>query len=96
LEDHVSSGQRPADDVIVDHLRLLPPADRKRSTLVTDDRNLADRARRTGVRVEGTTWLSARLPQPSRGRQTEPGLPREELGEWEEFFRQPPRRPGTK
>jgi len=96
VEAHVTSGQRPADDVIVDFLRGLSPPDRPRALLVTDDRNLSRRARDQGVRSESVVWLAEKLtPQPpfQGGARREPGMPRAELSEWEEFFRQPPQRP---
>lgn len=98
IEEHVTSGVRPADDVIIDYLRALPAADRKRASLVTDDRELASRARKEGVRVQSVEWLASRLQrkeraEPSTGRG--PGLSRAEVEDWENFFQRPPKRPGA-
>lgn len=96
VEEHVTGGQRPADDVIVDFLHALPPEDRPRSTVVTDDRELAARARGEGTRVESIAWLAGKLERkepPEDGRK-ESGVSRGQVGEWEEYFSRPPQRPG--
>jgi hypothetical protein len=96
VEERVTSGRRPADDVMLDFLRTLPASDLPRATLVTDDRDLATRAKGVGARVRPTSWLAGKLTrkarQPTAG--AERGLSRGELAEWEEFFRRPPKRPG--
>lgn len=95
LEERVTSGLHQADDVIVDSIRALPPAEKKRCTLVTDDRGLASRVRNEGVRVESVAWLSARLIAPANSTETGgSGMSRDELSEWEDFFKKPPQRPG--
>jgi hypothetical protein len=95
VEEQFTGGQRPADDVIVDFLRDLPDADRPRTTLVTDDRELASRAKTHGVRVESVSWLSERLARkPRQAPGQRPGLNQGELSEWEEYFKKPPQRPG--
>src|SRR5205814_1135930 len=61
VELRVTSGRRTAGDVIVDFLKDLPSGDLPRTTLVTDDRGLAERAGAQGVTVEGVAWLRGRL-----------------------------------
>jgi hypothetical protein len=95
VEEQITGAQRSADDGIVTFLHELPAADRPRTTLVTDDRELSMRARAQGVRVEGIAWLAERLerkPRPENGQR--PGLSKGEVSEWEEFFNRPPKRPG--
>lgn len=97
VEQRTSAAGREADDSMIDFVRTLPAADRRRCTLVTDDRELARRARNEGVRVESIAWLVSRVertPLPTSGGRPETGLSRNELSEWEQFFNQPPRRPG--
>jgi hypothetical protein len=95
VEINVTSGARPADDVMVDFIHALPDPDRRRCVLVTDDRDLGVRAKQEGVRVEGVAWLASRLtrkePEPGARRG---GMNRTELSEWEQFFNAPPKRPG--
>jgi predicted RNA-binding protein with PIN domain len=96
VEERVTSGLRTADEVILEHLRTLPGRERPRCTLVTDDRALAEQAKREGIRVEATEWLAERLarrPQSDR-RAGAPGLSSPQVAEWEEFFSRPPKRPG--
>lgn len=95
VEQRVTSGNRPADDVMVDFLRELPAAERARTTLVTDDRELGTRAKTQGARTESVAWLHEQLqrkPTPPNGRA--PGLSTPEVAEWETFFKNPPKRPG--
>lgn len=95
VEERITSGLHTADDVIVDFVRGLPSAERRRCTLVSDDRGLASRVRNEGVRVESVAWLSARLVAPvSATPHPNAGMSQDELSEWEEFFRKPPQRPG--
>ena len=96
VEIHVTSGARPADDVIVDFLHELPAPDKRRCILVTDDRELSNRARQEGIRVESVAWLSGRFTrkEPGPGGFRQPGMNRGELSEWEQFFDAPPKRPG--
>jgi hypothetical protein len=99
VEERITSGNRPADDVIVDFLRDLPAPDRPRAILVTDDRELGNRARSAGVRSEGVSWLASRFTEPTaqpRPSAQQRGLSQSELSEWEDFFRKPPQRPGRK
>lgn len=95
IEERVTSGLHEADDVIVDFVRGVPAAERKRCTVITDDRTLAGRVRNEGVRVESVAWLSARLVAPVTSQPVQKtGLSRDELSEWEDFFKKPPQRPG--
>jgi four helix bundle protein len=97
IEEHFTSANRVADDLILDYLRALSPAERRRSTLVTDDRDLLDRARKEGASIGSVSWLAEKLtrksPLPGAPRQ-EPALNSGELSDWEQFFSKPPKRPG--
>jgi len=94
VEERVTSGIHSADDVILDHIRALPRPERGRCTLVTDDRDLAIRARSEGVRAESVQWLISRFVQRRPAGNPRAGLNKSELSEWEQFFNEPPRRPG--
>jgi hypothetical protein len=95
VEERVTSGLHEADDVIVDSVRALSTPDRRRCIVVTDDRTLASRIRSEGVRVESVAWLSARFVAPATSAVShDPGIPRDELSDWEDFFKKPPQRPG--
>ena len=100
IEERVISGDRTADDGIIEFLKNLPPTDRPRATLVTDDRELVRRALSEGARRESVAWLADRLnrkPSPTAQEgpvRREGGLSRNELEDWEQFFSQPPERPG--
>jgi len=48
-------------DRVVDALRDLGPAGAWSVTVVSDDREVRDHARRNGTRVEGTAWLADRV-----------------------------------
>ena len=98
VEVRFSSGDGSADEAIVNFAYALPEADRKRSQLVTDDRQLADRARNAGVRRQPVSWLEELIgrkkPAPIQPRPET--VSKESLGEWEQFFSRPPQRPGRK
>jgi hypothetical protein len=97
VEERVTSGKRPADDVMIDFVAALSPAERRRATLVTDDRALGVRGKNEGARVEPVAWLAERLQRksPYAGEALkETGLSRKDLEEWEEYFNGPPERPG--
>jgi hypothetical protein len=94
VEERITSGIHSADDVILDHIRALPRPERRRCTLVTDDRDLAIRARNEGVRAEGVQWLISRFVQRRPAGNPRAGLNKSELSEWERFFNEPPQRPG--
>lgn len=97
VEERVSSGLHNADDLMVDYVRGLPREHRRRTTLVTNDRDLADRARREGARAESVQWLSARfVRRPAPDNTQKRGLSRSQVSEWEQFFNEPPKRPGKK
>ena len=94
VEERVTSGLHTADDVMVDYLRALSRDERRRATIVTDDRDLSARVRREGVRAESTQWLLSRFVRRETGVGQKPGISRAELSEWENYFSQPPKRPG--
>jgi predicted RNA-binding protein with PIN domain len=81
---------KPADFFILEALRALPEAERRRALLVTADRDLADKARRLGTKVEAPTSFHRRLPTFKRAAVGERGLSADEVSAWEEFFRKPP------
>jgi len=96
VEERVTSGLHNADDLMVDYVRGLSREDRRRTTLVTDDRELANRARREGIRAESVQWLSTRFVRRPPGGAQKQGLSRSQVSEWEQFFNAPPKRPGKK
>ena len=80
----VYAGKAVADDVIIGRL----PTGRAASqwAVVTDDRGLAERARRRGATVRGLSeWQRRRPPTPKRVTR-EPKLSSHEVQEWEDFF----------
>lgn len=96
VEERVTSGLHSADDLMIDYLRGLSREDRRRTTLVTDDRELAARVRREGVRAESVQWLSARFVRRAPAGMQKQGLSRAQVSEWEQFFSEPPKRPGKR
>lgn len=96
VEERVSSGLHSADDLMVDYVRGLPREHRRRTTLVTNDRDLGERARREGVRAESVQWLSTRFVRRPAPDEQKRGLSRSQVSEWEQFFNEPPKRPGKK
>jgi len=98
VEIKTTGSGRTADDALVDSLRALSAAERRRAVVVTDDRELGSRVRALGGRAEPVAWLVARLKEPT-ARIEAPlradGLPRREVAEWEEYFSRPPQRPGS-
>ena len=64
VEERFTSGQRTADDAMLDFLGGLSPTDQRRCTLVTNDQELGRRARAYGARVEGVNWLHAQFDSP--------------------------------
>jgi predicted RNA-binding protein with PIN domain len=100
VEEHVTSSTRSADDLIVEFVRSLPAGERPRTILVTDDRQLATRAKGAGVRAESVSWLLGRFTEPATQAAARPGarsgMSAGEISEWEEFFNKPPQRPGRK
>jgi predicted RNA-binding protein with PIN domain len=96
VEVRLTSGRRPADDIIMEFIRELPQPERRTCTVVTDDRDLGDRARTSGARVETVAWLLGHLTRSTTAVDQEPGSVRGGMNEWVEFFSQPPQRPGKK
>jgi hypothetical protein len=96
VEIRFSSGDRSADDAIVNFVYALPEADRKRSQLVSDDRELADRARNAGVRRQPVSWLEEQIGRrkPASTQERPEAVAKENVGDWEAFFNRPPQRPG--
>jgi len=80
-------GPRSADESILDFVRGLERAARSQARLITDDRDLARRARQSGARTSGVSWLAERLVEPGDG-SSEPQLGPGELQEWLEYFGQ--------
>jgi hypothetical protein len=79
------SGRRSADDVIVQLARDVLAVGAAGVLVVTDDRELGIRLRRSDARVIGTAWLigrlgRARLSSPSPGRATPPAAAPGDLG----------------
>ena len=80
----VYAGRAVADDVIIGRLPTGRAA--RQWVVVTDDRGLAERARRRGAAVRGLAeWQRRRQPTPRRVTR-EPKLSSHEVQEWEEFF----------
>jgi predicted RNA-binding protein with PIN domain len=100
IEERIVSADRTADDGIVAFIQNLPAADRPRAALVTDDRELMRRVMAEGARRESVAWLAERInrkasaPVAEGPVRREGGLSRNELEDWEQFFSQPPDRPG--
>lgn len=95
VEERVTSGSRPADDIIVEFIETLPPAEKPRCTVVTDDRELVHRVKRAGASVQPVGELVGKLSREAAGFvKREDGLNQGALADWEEFFSHPPKRPG--
>lgn len=58
------SGRMDADTAIVELVRARPYAERARTVVVTDDRQLADRIRHAGALVRRLDWLVDQLGRP--------------------------------
>ena len=82
------SDARGADDGIVRMLDRLTPAERRQARLVTDDRELARRARERSARVESVSWLMSALPEPQEG-ESERGVSAAEAEELRAHFLRP-------
>jgi hypothetical protein len=67
------SGRMDADTVIVDLVRAQGYAQRSRTVVVTDDRQLTERARYSGVLVRRLDWLVDQLSRPAAGPRPAPG-----------------------
>ncbi len=99
LEERTTGNGRPADDVILEYLNQLPEPDRRRATVITDDRALAAAIRAAGAKVQPVQWLASRLAPPAERPLPVPTPPPaanapSSLAEWESFFQAPPKRPG--
>jgi hypothetical protein len=82
------SGSTSADDVII---RSIPDGPAARSwTVITDDRGLADRARRRGAAVRRLRQCMGRRKTPPRRPAAESKLSSRELQEWEAYFKSRP------
>jgi len=78
---------RSADDAII---ASLPPAPGARSfVVVTDDRELGQRARRAGARVRPLREWWPKLVTPATEKTREGGLSADEVAQWEELFSGP-------
>lgn len=80
----VWSGSVSADDAIVARIPNGPPA--RQWTVITDDRELADRARQRGASVRTLRDWRNRKPFAPRRHRAEPKLSSREIDEWEAFF----------
>jgi uncharacterized protein YaiI (UPF0178 family) len=80
----VYSGSASADDVILRHVPAGTSA--REWVVVTDDRGLAERARRRGAQVRSVgAWHRPRGARPHAPTR-QPKLSSREVAEWEEFF----------
>lgn len=81
----VYSGATVADDVII---RSLPAGTASRNwVVVTEDRGLADRARRCGARVRRVAdWLEKLGPAVSSRHPDDALLSADEIADWEAYF----------
>lgn len=62
------SGSMSADDALVRLIDKYPPAERSGITVVSDDRQLTNRARHMGAHTQRLAWLEALMnPQTSKG-----------------------------
>lgn len=80
----VYSESASADDVIF--RQVTAAASAREWVVVTDDRELAERARQRGAEVRSLSeWRRPRRSRP-RGADWQPKLSSREVAEWEEFF----------
>ena len=79
------SGREAADDVI---LALLPARATNQWVVVTDDRELSERARSKGAQVRTLAEWAARRKPPQRIVGHESKLSSREVADWEAFFSQ--------
>ena len=79
------SGGEAADEVI---LALLPARGRGQWVIVTDDRELRERARAKGARVRSLAEWAGSRATPRRISRHEPKLSSREIADWEAFFSQ--------
>jgi len=77
------SGGAVADEVI---LGLLPAGRAVDWVVVTDDRQLRERARQKGARVRSLAEWSGRKQAPKRRSRHEPKLSSNEISDWEGYF----------
>ena len=77
------SGEAVADEVIVG---LLPAERAADWVVVTDDRELRERARQKGARVRPLDEWGGRRQAPRRRSRHEPKLSSHELADWEAYF----------
>jgi hypothetical protein len=80
------SGSLSADDVII---RSLPDGRRARDwVVVTDDRDLGERAKGRGAQVRPVSQWRSRRPSSVRRPSLEPKLSSREVADWERYFEQ--------
>lgn len=77
------SGRKAADEVI---LALLPVRATNQWVIVTDDRELRERARAKGAQVRSLAEWAARRKPPRRIVGREPKLSSREVADWEAYF----------
>ena len=81
---------KPADFFIVEGLKSLGEAERRRALLITADRALGDAARKLGEKVEAPSSFHRRLPGVRRTAVGERGLNAAEVEAWQDYFNRPP------
>ena len=70
--DFHHSGSRSADDLLIDLVKAQPYAGRARTAVVTRDRGLQDRARRSGAATRSVDWLMRQVAGTGSSGGTEP------------------------
>jgi predicted RNA-binding protein with PIN domain len=86
VEIRFSSASQTADQAILAYLRGVARDERDEALLITQDAELAARARALGVRVEPPRQFRRRIPDPPTP-PSDRGLSPSEVAEWEEYFR---------
>ncbi|MCL6650595.1 MAG: NYN domain-containing protein [Chloroflexi bacterium] len=86
IEVRFSSAVATADQAILAYLHNIPTTEREQTVLVTQDAELAEKARALGVRMEPPRQFRRRIPDPPAP-PADRGLSPAEVAEWEEYFR---------
>ena len=88
------AGSLAADDALLNLVRDIAPHARAGTTLVSDDRSLADRARHLGVRTQRLAWLEGMLADRGGGAGRSIGRSRPPQGPQPDEVEHEPWRPG--